>query len=281
VRCPLDLLTVRGSCSHLRSAPCGKQPGVPVESIPVLGLWKAAWVGQLQDCSSIGLQGERHTKSSTHCCTFPGESGVDLERSCITSSAADVRCLLDGGVLVSIILVSAPNRSEWAACRALRTATETLLTADFFRDELHGEEQWKFMAAQERKMPERKSDLLPLVMVSTDWRTLPDAVAFVGSVVLVCFSLAAGDRSFSLVSRTMPGEVMDSTSRARLPLDAAASSLPNCSKKATRERTDIFNTTQERQSCRCGVELVDSEYAKLKQDVVTLFHNANLNKKKK
>ena len=249
MRCPLDILTVRGSCSHLRSAPCGKHPGVgPMETS--LG-WAAT---ELQLNWVAGGEAYQIIDALLHLSgRVRGRIGEVLHHE------LGRRCALPLGRRC-ISLNNPGERPKKIRMGSVHGATETLLTADFFRDELHGEEQWKFMAAQERKMPERKSDLLPLVMVSTDWRTLPDSVAFVGSVVLVCFSLAAGDRSFALVSRTMPGEVMDSTSRARLPLDAAASSLPNCSKKATRERTDIANTTHKRQSCRScqsGVELVD------------------------
>ena len=80
--------------------------------------------------------------------------------------------------------------------------------------------------------------LLNVENSSIDWRTLPGDIVSLGAWMV---ELCAGDRSFSFTSRTMPGAVIDSTSRALFPHDSEASLLApplNFSKNSTRDRTE-------------------------------------------
>jgi hypothetical protein len=91
-------------------------------------------------------------------------------------------------------------------------------------------------------LPTWGPDLLRLENSSTDRRTLPGDNFSFHSESAGDLLLCAGDRSFSLTSRTKPGDVMDSTSRTRLPHKEGAAlpapaPCPNVSKNATRAAT--------------------------------------------
>ena len=93
---------------------------------------------------------------------------------------------------------------------------------------------------------DRGPDLLRLENSSTDRRTLPgDSLRVHAESADGDLLLFGGDSSFSLTSRTKPGDVMDSTSRTRLPHKEGAvlptpAPCPNVSKKATRAATVPF-----------------------------------------